>query len=147
MLSWRVWRSVGTALFLVGGLACGKALGPEFNVEPSLDAELVLRVGETVEVSGTDGLQLTFGEVKADSRCPSNELILCAWEGDAEAIVRAEQGPLPPVDLALHTSAQFDTAADYGPFRISRVRLDPYPETAGPIPIEQYRLVLIVSER
>ena len=147
MLLKRVSRRVVPALVAAGGLACGSGLGPEFAVEPRLDQELVLRVGQTVVIEGADGLRLKFEEVSTDSRCPSDALILCVWEGDAAATVRAKQDPLPPVDLELHTSAQFDTVATYGAFQVTRVRLDPYPKTTDPIPGAEYRLTVVVSRK
>lgn len=133
------------ALLAGGVAACGSSTGPAQDAGPRLDEEFTLAVGQTVEITATS-ITLTFRQVAADSRCPSDALILCVWEGDAEATVAARSGDAPE-DLALHTNAQFDVVAEYDGFHVRLISLDPYPAMTDPIPEEDYRLTLLVSRR
>ncbi len=136
-----VFRRSVSVLFLAG-LACAAPTRPDGR--PTLGEEFVLAVGESAEVAGTN-LVITFREVLDDSRCPSDALILCVWEGDASVTVRAQAALNEPGDLELHTNNQFEISRRYVGFEIRLVELDPYPATTDPTPEENYRLKLAVT--
>ena len=141
-----IFRSSISVLFLAG-LACAgpeTTTGPTASVRTTLGEEFVLAVGESAEVAGTN-LVITFREVLDDSRCPSDALILCVWEGDASVTVRAQAALNEPGDLELHTNSQFEISRRYVGFEIRLVELDPYPATTDPTPEEDYRLKLAVT--
>jgi len=125
--------------------ACSSATEPGvFAVAPSLDEPFTLRVGEAARIDAA-GLSLRFISVPSDSRCPSNALILCVWEGDAAVAI--ELAPLQG-DAALdtlHTTLDPKTR-DVGIGRLRLQRLDPYPEDVTPIPAGEYRAMFIVEE-
>ena len=112
---WRVaevWSSdmrISWMLALAIAVGCTSANGPDLSgtyaVTPDLDEPFTLKVGERARVDGAN-LYLRFLDVESDSRCPSNALILCVWEGDAA--VEIEIGPLSgaaAVDT-LHTTLE-----------------------------------------
>lgn len=125
--------------------ACSSVAEPRvLAVAPDLDEPFTLRVGEVARIDAA-GLSLRFISVPSDSRCPSNALILCVWEGDAGVAI--ELAPLQG-DAALdtlHTTLDPKTR-DLGIGRLRLQRLDPYPQGVTPIPVGEYRATFIVEE-
>ena len=134
-------------LALAIAVGCTSANGPDLSgtyaVTPDLDEPFTLKVGERARVDGAN-LYLRFLDVESDSRCPSNALILCVWEGDAA--VEIEIGPLSgaaAVDT-LHTTLE-PKSVPVGDGVLVLKRLDPYPEDVTPIPIEEYVATFVVE--
>jgi len=130
---------------LVAG--CFSVEGPDLSgtyaVTPGLDEPFTLKVGERAWIDGAS-LYLRFLDVESDSRCPSNALILCVWEGDAGVVI--EIGPLvgdAAVDT-LHTTLE-PKSVPVGDGMLVLQRLDPYPEDVTPIPIEEYVATFVVE--
>lgn len=131
---------------VAGVTSCGSTSGPSPSTRPVLGEQFTLAVGESTEIAGTS-LVLTFREVLGDSRCPSDALILCAWEGDAEVAVHAVAYQADPAIFGLHTNDQFKVVRQYAGFEVRLVSLDPYPVTTNSIPEQDYRLRLTVGRR
>jgi hypothetical protein len=132
-------------LVLVAG--CFSVEGPEisgtFAVTPGLDEPFTLEVGERARVDGAN-LYLRFLDVASDSRCPSNALILCVWQGDAAVVI--EIGPLvgdAAVDT-LHTTLEPKSVPVSDGVLVLQ-HLAPYPEDVTPIPIGEYVATFVVE--
>lgn len=98
------------------------------------DTTFALRVGQEVRVGATV-LRIAFLEVANDSRCPSN--VMCVWAGDALVRIGVAFGTGPTVPYDLHTNAS-PSSVDLGSYRITLLRLDPYPVAPVPIPADRY---------
>ena len=84
-----------------------------------------LPVGKTASING-NGTKITFKQVKADSRCPTD--VTCVWEGDAEIEITVSR-PGSPDDtkiLSLHTPNVITS----GDLQIRFVGLTPVPRQA-----------------
>ena len=127
-------------------LACadaGAPGGPEVSTFPGFGEEFTLRIGESIEIPDA-GIDVLFQEVAADSRCPSNALILCVWIGDAAVVIESTRGEADAVLDTLHTTLD-PKAVDLGTITLTLIRVDPYPEDVGEIPAEEYRAVLVAE--
>lgn len=125
---------------LAWAAACTSVTGP--TSDPDLAATAVvdrpfdLRVGERAFVEEAASY-VGFLEVSSDSRCPSEALILCVWEGDAAVLLE-----IVPVGGARRLSSLHTTldpkAVDLGPVVLHLEQLAPYPRTTTPIPADEY---------
>jgi len=109
-----------------------------------LGEPFTLRINETALII-PDGIRVTFQEVPEDSRCPIG--LTCFWEGRAVIQFSFEKydnyvtGILatpnnltqPPVEMSV-----FDR-------QVKLLEVAPYPEGKRPIPIEKYRVRLVVE--
>jgi hypothetical protein len=116
--------------------SCTSATGPDFAATAELNQPFQLRVGEWARVEDA-GLELHFVEVGEDSRCPSNALILCVWEGDGAVVVEIASVEVDARTDTLHTTLD-PKAVDLGSFLLHLERLVPYPEDVTPIPVGEY---------
>ena len=115
-------------------VACGSA------TEPTVGDEFRLDYGESVTVPEAE-LWLHFVDVVADSRCPSR--VQCVWAGDA-AIAIEVASSLPGGDSktdTLHTTLD-PKSVMLGGYVLQLVRVDPYPDVPGGIPLGRYRITL-----
>jgi hypothetical protein len=113
-------------------------------VEPALNRQFDLRFGEEAVIAAAD-LRIEFVDVE-DSRCPSNGLILCVWQGDGAAHLRITYDGASPFVQVLHTALDPQGVGypEYAGVEVRLVRLDPYPETTDPIPDQEYVATLTV---
>ena len=109
------------------------------------DVELELRVGEHRHLPKLQ-LDVGFERVTSDSRCPTQ--VTCIWEGEATVHVWLLHARDDSVFVALSlrggtpdASASVDTLG----FRITALRLDPYPAEPEPIPENLYVLRLKIE--
>jgi hypothetical protein len=125
----------GLLLLMLIACGCSSPVQPAENIEPSIVAEVglpvTLKVGEDASFVGTD-LLVRFVAVAGDSRCSSNSLILCVWEGDGAVIVQVRRDPVFVITDTLHTTLDSKTL-EVGGFVLELLQLDPYPETTEPI--------------
>ena len=123
--------------------SCTSVAGPEYAATAALNQPFELRVGERVRVERA-GLELHFVEVGEDSRCPSNALILCVWEGDAAVVVE-----ITPFEGTTRTDTLHITldpkAVVVGSLLLRLERLDPYPEDVTPIPVDDHVASLVLT--
>ena len=134
------WPTLVVSLSTLLAAACATSTGA---VRPiGLNQETELAPGQSVQ-SGS--LRVTFTRVDNDSRCPAD--VVCVWEGDALVKIEVSEQPGDPVARELHTSGSAGASAiTYGGFRIELVRLTPQTHSQQPIPAQDYRLVLKVTQ-
>ncbi len=104
-------------------------------------ADVVLAIGGGVQVDAV--LQVVFLGVPADSRCPATAE--CVYAGDATVVLGVSLGTGPTVADSLHTN-QGPKAVAAGRYIITLLELTPYPQIPGPIPADQYRARLSISQ-
>jgi len=128
-------------------VGCSSPAAPDLDrleaIQPNLGEPFQLRIGERAVIDGVD-LDVRFVELSNDSRCPSNALILCVWEGDATIVVETSPQRAGALRHELHTNLE-PKSVSVGSVRLTLQRLDPYPEDVGPIPSEQYLATFIVE--
>jgi hypothetical protein len=126
-------------LVLIAALAaaCSTPSGPD---PVALDHPFDLRVGETAVVF-TDGLRITFQEVRNDSRCCID--CYCFWEGDAEVVLQVEMSPADreKVSIRLFTSRHADALGHH----IEGRDLMPLNRSGVPIDPKTYVVTLLVT--
>lgn len=127
---------VGTA-FLAA--ACATSTGAVRPV--GLNQETELAPGQSVQ---SGALRVTFKEVDGDSRCPAD--VVCVWEGDALVKVELRDQGGEPAARELHTSGSGARTVTYAGFQVELVRLSPQTHSQKPIPAEDYRLVLKITQ-
>jgi hypothetical protein len=141
----RIFRLLVLALVA----ACYNSAEPNFS---ALLSEAVaagepfqLHIGQGAVVTELDGT-VRFVEVVSDSRCPSNALILCVWEG--EGVVAVETTPTVGETRTdtLRTQITFRTV-ELGDWVLELQDLAPYPETTEPIPVSEYIATFMVRPR
>jgi len=122
-------------LFVVAILGCSKPqLVEQLSAAPELDKQFQVRVGQSVEIGE---LQFTFDSVPEDSRCPKS--VLCIWTGNAVVILKFSDG-----EQRLNSTDGSRTTS-HGSYSIELIQIDPYPETPGTIPTEEYIATLKVT--
>jgi hypothetical protein len=135
------WLSI-----LALGIGCSSIAGPEADIDLAVTADVdvpfALKVGERAFVEQT-GIHLRFLEVANDSRCPSNALILCVWEGDGAIVVEVVHNGEYELTDTLHTTLD-PKVLDLGSGILELQRLEPYPKTVTPILPEEYVATLVV---
>lgn len=105
----------------------------------AFDQPFDLRLGATAVLE--DGLEVTFAEVVADSRCPTD--VQCVWEGNAEVGVDLTLSEGDAKSLRLNTNPSFETEASLPGYTVGLLGLAPYPRAVAP-PDEAYRAALVV---
>lgn len=140
ILNWRIPVNMRWIFPLAGAVACSSVSDPgegaDLAVATQIDQPFELRVGERAFVEEADSY-LRFVEVRDDSRCPSDALILCVWEGDAAVVVDIEPVGGTAGEWTLHTTLD-PKEVDLGAFALRLNGLAPYPETTDPIPADDY---------
>jgi hypothetical protein len=108
-------------------------------------AEITLAPGMTVDVADVN-LRVRFDRVTQDSRCPTNGLILCVWEGSAQVQLQVSRlvGAENLMSVLLETAGSRDTTTVFGQ-PLTLVRVDPPKVTLDPIPAGAYRAVIRVG--
>ena len=110
-----------------------------------LGHEFVLGGGQDAVVEGT-GLRLKFDRVLDDSRCPKR--VSCVWTGAARIAVIATPDGQQPTTLEFDTNpapGQTHMIEKVGGYTVELRSLDPYPETPGTIPLQDYRATMLVG--
>jgi hypothetical protein len=130
---------VRTLLLLVSLTAagCGGSIaGPSVP----LDEPFTLAIGESTAVSGAQIL-IEFTGVTGDSRCPVDAV--CIQGGDAIVGVRVSGAGSATYEL--HTGDQSRASVTHRSYRITLVRLEPFPFSSRPITDADYRATLTVT--
>jgi len=134
MISWVIAVCMATS-------GCGDRIGSPSAERVPLGREFSLAVGQSAVV-GDAGLRVSLKGVAQDSRCPVD--VQCIWEGDATVSIDVASAPSPRAEYELHTSGRFEREVGHGAYRISLVRLDPVPRSAGLPSPNDYRATLLV---
>jgi hypothetical protein len=135
------------ALVLLPALAiaaCGGGGNREDLTVPQsaeLGKEFLLGYGETVDVGA---LSLEFTKIVDDSRCPTDGIVVCVWEGNGAILVSATNGQLSQM-LTLNTNPKFPTLAIFAGHVIELRRLDPQPVSHIQPRPEDYAATLFVD--
>jgi hypothetical protein len=145
----RVWGVV--AALAVATAGCGDvATGPQGTSDAALletdvqgVGEIELALGRTAEVPVL-GLRISFDAVAEDSRCPTNALILCVWEGNAAVDLGIALHGEAPFVARLNTTLE-PSAFERGPVRVVLLQVLPVPYDVGPIPAESYSVKILVQ--
>lgn len=98
------------------------------TVEPG--SSFTLPVGKTATLKGTD-TRLTFKEVSADSRCPTD--VVCVWAGDATIAVVISRNGAPDETQTMNINAPNNEITS-GNLRIKFVGLAPVPRQSDKSP-------------
>ncbi len=109
-----------------------------------LDSKFQLEVGQTGFVE-SENIRITFLEVTADSRCPSD--VTCIWAGEVKVLVNIWKDDQDLGDSTLVGQAANDDQAvkAFDGYSVSLLKVDPYPvstQTIGPL---DYTITLIVT--
>jgi hypothetical protein len=134
-------QGVRSLLFLIGLAAvsaCGDTVaGPSIP----LDEPFTLAIGESTTVSGAQFV-IEFTGVTGDSRCPADAV--CIQGGDALVAVRVSGGGTAAT-FELHTGDASRASVTHRGYRISLVKLEPYPFSSRPITDAEYRATFAVT--
>lgn len=110
-----------------------------------------LVLGDTLELSYRDCLfssenqfYICLDSVLSDSRCPSD--VYCIWEGNAQVRFRFEKLNEDPIFFNLNTNIKSTTEAIIDRYKISLIRLNPYPCISCKPDKDGYRAVIVVKE-
>lgn len=138
------WLTVAVLL----AAACGGSnqdvdslAGPAATVEARQGETFRLRPGETARIAGA-GLLVGFRAVTQDSRCPAD--VVCVWEGDASARIRASADGRSYTPFDLHTTLDPKTA-EFAGRTITLVSVEPYPTSDARIDPARYVITLRID--
>ena len=127
---------------------CGTVADPDTDANLATTAivqqPFELEVGESTLIEAARA-RITFVGVVADSRCPTNELIDCVWEGDGAVLIAVDPAAGGPFSVTLHTTLDPKTVV-IGPVVLELTSLAPVPETTAPIPTDVYVATFVVQE-
>ena len=134
------WPTLVVSLSTLLAAACATSTGA---VRPiGLNQETELAPGQSVQ---SGALRVTFTQVDGDSRCPAD--VTCVWEGDALVKIEVSEQPGDPVARELHTSGSAGASEiTYGGFSIQLVRVTPQTHSQQPIPAQDYRVTLKITQ-
>jgi hypothetical protein len=107
-------------------------------IEPQLDAEFWIKMGESVTLE-KGSLSIKFISLAGDSRCP--EGVICFWEGNAEVILEVSKN-----EIRLNTL--LDPKEDVvGGYNIQLRDVIPYPKAGVEYVPENYSIKIVVSKK
>lgn len=111
----------------------------------TLGTPFALKEGESVVAREDKMLEVQFGRVVEDSRCPVN--VNCIWEGEAVVKFAVLQAGMPEdtVTLTLRGGYRDLASQRIGPYTVSLLRLDPYPVADAKTPKGAYAAQLLVE--
>ena len=111
--------------------------GEQF-IEPQLDDEFWIRIGESVTLE-KGSLTIKFISLTGDSRCP--EGVICAWMGNAEVILEVSKN-----EITLNTllDPKEEVVGDYN---IQLRDVIPYPKAGVVYMPENYSIKIVVSKK
>jgi len=113
------------------------------NPTVPIPSDFTLAVGQHVTVQ-PDNVEIGFRKVQGDSRCPTN--VLCFWQGEAGVQLTLTNATHQTQRVGISVEGHGSGTAEAMGYRITAVRLDPYPQAAGPIPQPAYRVTLHIEQ-
>ena len=133
------WRARTAMIAAIGALlGCDEGTSPTGERDPLPTIEIVLGVGETVQLDGS-GIMVTLDAIAEDSRCPTDAV--CVWEGRVVADLRLGVFDEAPDDVRLDSSVG-GGAAEWRDARITLLSVSPEAISDVVIPPGAYRLRL-----
>ena len=126
----------------IGACQSNRSPAPPQQQGRASPSEVTLRVGETTLV---DNIEIRFGGVLEDSRCPSD--VTCVWAGNAQAAlgVGPPKGTQGPTEQVLLNTSEMDKSGEAWGLRLTLVDLTPAPKSTQTIPPENYLIRLKVE--
>jgi hypothetical protein len=112
------------------------------NPTVPIPSDFRLAVGQHVTVQ-PDNVEIGFREVQGDSRCPTN--VMCFWQGEAGVQLTLTNATHQTQRLGISVEGHGSGTAEAMGYRITAMRLDPYPQGSGPIPQFAYRVTLHIE--
>lgn len=94
-------------------------------------------------------LAIKFDEVYGDSRCAMSPDIQCVWEGRVDIGLKLSFGQNTKIDTLSKGGLGANNAKDstsFLDFKIKLLSVEPYPNSTNPIPVEDYKVKLIVNQ-
>jgi len=137
----RLWIVVLGAAIAVG---CSPGEARPDTTTAQLGHEFVLGGGQQAVVDGA-GMRLKFDRVLDDSRCPKR--VSCVWTGAAHVAMIVTPDGQPPTTIEFDTNpapGQTHMTGTAGGYTVELRALEPYPETPGTIPLQDYRATILV---
>ncbi len=136
------WPTLVVSLSALAAAACGTTSTTDAERPAALNQETPLAPGQSLQ---SGALRVTFRSVEGDSRCPAD--VSCVWEGDALVKLERRERSGDPVARDLHTSGSVGPrTTSFGGFEIALVRLTPETNSQRPIPAQDYRAVLRITQ-
>ena len=113
-------------------------------ISAALGREFQLEVGQTGFVE-SENIKITFVEVTADSRCPSD--VTCIWAGEVEVLVNIWKDDQEHGGSALVGPAVKDDRAvkTFDGYSVKLLKVDPYPISTQIIEASDYIITLVVT--
>jgi hypothetical protein len=108
----------------------------------SVPSDFTLAVGQHVTVQ-PDNVEIGFAGVQGDSRCPTS--VRCFWEGEAGVQLTLTNATHQAQQVGISVVGHGSGTAEAMGYRITAVRLDPYPQDPGLIPQSAYRVTLHIE--
>jgi hypothetical protein len=112
------------------------------NPTVPIPSDFTLAVGQHVTVQ-PDNVEIGFRKVQSDSRCPTN--VMCFWEGEADVQLTLTDAIGQTQQVGISVRGHGSGTAEAMGYRITAVRLGPYPRDAGTIPQFAYRVTLHIE--
>lgn len=88
---------------------------------------------------------LCFESVSGDSRCPTG--VVCVWEGNASVRFRFSKNNESAIFFDLNTSHQFRRDITIDGYKITLLKLSPYPAINHPIDQKDYKAELLIEKK
>jgi hypothetical protein len=143
-------------LLAILAVSCSKSNKEETPVcnggvtEFNLDEPFYLCYGTEAHWTEDANFTVKFNDIFGDSRCPNDSLILCVWQGRADAGVVSSIWDFSQTDTlsaeGLSNAAIFDSTV-FSNYKIELLAIEPYPTaTNSPIPQEDYKLKLLITQ-
>lgn len=127
----------GMAMLILSLTGCAAAPAPETRqVEPG--ASITMAAGTAVTVRGST-ITLRFLAVTEDSRCPRD--VTCIWAGEVKVALEILERSQPASQVELAEGASKTS----GGYRVTLVRVEPYPTSQARIAPQDYRAMLQVD--
>ena len=137
-------RRAGLCLGVLGLLFVSTCHDRVTSPSVPVPSEFTLAVGEHVTIA-PDQVEIGFRKVDGDSRCPTN--VRCYWEGAAGVQLWLKPATGGTTLVGIEVRGHGSGTADSLGYRITVVKLDPYPQSSGSILPWAYRVTLHVDRR
>ncbi len=131
-----------TLMFVtIAALFSSCAAQPPQLIKANIGDPLVLHLGETALISGTD-FGVTLDEIVSDSRCPAN--VMCIQQGSAKVQISFSLNGDVKKTVTLDTQVQTSQTFDQLTVHLSAVQ--PYPGTSETHVLDEDRTVAFLLE-
>ncbi|MBI2129622.1 hypothetical protein HYU07_05260 [Candidatus Woesearchaeota archaeon] len=123
----------------------------EVFVNTTLDYKFELKINETAFITSNktnDIIEIKFLDVTEDSRCPSDNYVACAWEGQATIIVNILKNDQNLGNFSLTSRAAHEELAvkAFDGYSIKLLEVNPSQKVAQKIELSDYTVMLVVSK-